>query len=99
MKSLKLFTVISTLLVLYSCSRLSNNEIKKSWWKYGSGYHLAGALRFENSNLKGDTILVNNKPIAIILSCGKGFFRKTAILEIKDIESGNVGIYHDKGPR
>lgn len=87
------------LLVLGSCGRLSNNEIKKSWWLFGSGYHIGDALRFDNDNLKGDTIYSNDKPIAIILSCGKAPFRKTSILEIKDLKTGEVGVYHDKGPR
>lgn len=97
-KSLRLIAILSLLLVL-SCVRESNIEIKKSWWLYGSGFNIGDALRFDNNNLKGDTIYSNKKPIAIILSCGKGLFHKTAILEIHDVESGKVGIYHDKGPR
>jgi hypothetical protein len=97
--SIKLLALVCLVLIMGSCSRLSNNEIKKSWWLYGSGHNIGDALRFENDDLKGDTIYSNDKPIAIILSCGKGMFRKTAILEIKDIKTGEEGTYHDKGPR
>lgn len=87
------------MVLLVGCSRLSNDEIKKSWWLYGSGYHLSDGLEFNETNLKGDTIYRNGKPIALILWCGKGLFRRSAILEIKDLKSGDTGIYHDKGPR
>lgn len=80
-----------------SCGRMKNNDIKKSWWKYGSGYHIGDALRFDNNNLKNDTIYSKNKPVAIILTCGKGLFRETAVLEIKDLKKGEIGIYHQKG--
>ncbi len=46
---------------------MSNAQIRQSWWKYGSGYHLSDALRFDESNLKGDTIYSLNKPAALVL--------------------------------
>ncbi|PHR46504.1 MAG: hypothetical protein COA32_10190 [Fluviicola sp.] len=86
--------------MLFSCAqRISNNEIKKSWWLYGSGYHIKDALRFDENNLKGDIIYENNKPVAVITYCGKGHFRSSAILEVESIASGKAGTYHDKGPR
>ena len=97
--SIKLLALVCLVLTMGSCSRLSNNEIKKSWWLYGSGHDFGGSLRLDNNDLKGDTIYSNGQPIAIISSCGKGMFRKTAILELKDIKTGEVGTYHDKGPK
>lgn len=88
------FTIITFLLI--GCGRMNNEEIKKSWWKYGSGYHLGDFLEFNDSNLTDDTIYVNNKPVAIILSCGKGTFRKSAVLEIENLKTGETGIYHEK---
>ena len=99
MTSSKSLVFACLLLVLGSCGRLSNTEIKKSWWLFGSGFHIGDALRFDNDNLKGDTIYSHDTPKAIILSCGKGPFRRTAILEIQDVKTGEVGVYHDKGPR
>ena len=78
---------------------MENKEIKKSWWKYGSGYHIGDALRFDENNLKGDTLYSDNKPLAVVSSCGKGLFRKTSVLKIKDLETGKVGTYNEKGPR
>lgn len=75
---------------------MSNAEIRKSWWKYGSGYHLGDALRFDENNLKGDTIYRLNQPVALISYCGKGLFRRSAILKIESIETWEQGVYHEK---
>lgn len=97
--SIRLLALVCFVLIMGSCGRLSNNEIKKSWWKHGSGHNIGDALRFDNENLSDDTIYSNDQAIAIILRCGKGLFRKTAILEIEDLRTGEEGVYHDKGPR
>jgi hypothetical protein len=77
---------------------MSNTEIKKSWWKHGSGYGVGDFLRFDNGyNIVGDTIYYEKEPIAIITSCGKGIFRDAAVLEIKDLKTGKVASYHEKG--
>ena len=47
--------------------------------------------------LKGDTLYFDNSPTAIIVSCGKGLYRKTAVLKIEDLRTGKVGTYHEKG--
>mgnify|MGYP000942977947 CR=1 len=83
------------LLFLASCGRMHNEEIRKSWWKYGDGFHVDDALRFDD--LKGDTLYFDNSPTAIIVSCGKGLYRKTAVLKIEDLRTGKVGTYHEKG--
>jgi hypothetical protein len=76
---------------------MNNNDIKKSWWKYGDGYHIGDALRLNDNTLRGDTIYYNNSPDAIIISCDKGMFRKTAVLKISDLKTGATGVYHQKG--
>lgn len=92
--------ILSTAVFLTSCgNRISNEEIKKSWWLYGSGYRIGDALRFDDTNLKGDTIYRENKPVAIITYSGKGMLRQTAILEVESIVTGESGTYHDKGPK
>lgn len=95
----KIVLTLFVLLFLFSgCGRMSNSRIKESWWLHGSGYHVGDALRFDDDNLKGDTIYKEKEPVAIILSCENGAFYKTAVLKIQDIETGNIGTYHDKGP-
>ena len=94
-----IFLSIIGLLLLTGCGRMDDEKIKESWWKYGSGYHIGDALRFDHNNLKGDTIYRNDKPIAIITYCGKGMFRNSAILEVESIATGESGTYHDKGPQ
>lgn len=94
--NLLFISLIYSSFVVVSCARIDNDTIKKSWWKYGSGYRICDRLDFDNNNLKGDTIYLNNKPIAIVLSCSKGLFRNTADLEIKNLTTGETGIYHEK---
>ena len=94
-----IFLSILGLLFLIGYDHMKNEEIKKSGWKYGSGYHISDFLRFDDNNLKGDTIYRSNKPIAVIIYCGKGMFRNSAILELESLATGESGIYHQKGPR
>lgn len=94
-----IFLSLLGILLLTGCGRPDNEKIKNSWWKYGSGYHIGDALRFDDNNLKGDTIYKNEKPVAVITYCGKGLFRNSFSLEIESIETGESGTYHDKGPR
>ncbi len=97
MKHFQILFFISIIsLLITGCGRMDNEEIKKSWWKYGSGYHISDRLDFNDRNLKGDTIYSNNKPIAIILSCDKGIFRSTAVLELKELTTGEIGTYLEK---
>jgi hypothetical protein len=90
-------TLLFFALVHTSCSRMTNDDISKYWWKYGSGFHLGDALRFDETNLKGDTIFKGEKPIAIIISCRTGFFEEYPTLKIEAIETGEIGSYHEKG--
>ena len=91
-----LFYFIIGILVLTGCGGVDHKILKKSWWKYGSGYHIGGRLTFTNNNLRGDTIYFENKPIALITFCGKGAFRSSAILEIEDLRTRKSGTYHQK---
>lgn len=91
--------LIACILMLTTCCRMNNKDISKFWWKYGTGYHIGDVLRFDDNNLKGDTIFKNDIPVAIITFCRKGTFRKTAILEISEIETKKKGTYHQKGPK
>lgn len=84
------------MLVLTGCGDVDYKILKKSRWKYGSGYHIGDMLTFTNDDLKGDTIYFENKPIALITFCEKGAFRNSAILEIKDLRTGKSGTYHQK---
>ena len=89
--------ILFTVLVLTSCSnRMSNEEMKRSWWLYGSGFRIKDTLRFDDTNLKGDTIYLENKAVAIITYCGKEMPINSATLKIKSIETGEYGTYHEK---
>jgi hypothetical protein len=75
---------------------MDNGEIKKSWWKYGSGHHIRDRLEFNDKNLIGDTIYSNDEPVAIIISCARGMFQNSAELKIKDLTTGELGTYYEK---
>ena len=92
--------IFFTAVVLTSCSsRMSNEEMKQSWWLYGSGFRIKDTLRFDDTNLKGDTIYLENKAVAIIKYCGKEMLFSCATLKIKSIETGQYGTYFEKGPK
>lgn len=87
------------LLFLCGCNRIKNNEIRKSWWLYGEGYNIGDVLQFDDASLKGDTIYMKGRPVALIVDCSKEFYRNSAVLEIESLNTHEIGTYHDKGPR
>src|SRR5690554_8223502 len=72
------FVVLIFLVAIRCTDRLAHNEIEKSWWKYGSGLHLGDVLRFDDSNLKGDTIYRNKQPVAIVIACERKVLENSA---------------------
>lgn len=96
----KAFLILTiTSFFLLGCQRMNNDKIMKSWWKFGSGYHIGDALRFDKNNLNGDTIYRNGQADAIITYCGKPVFWNSAILEIESLDTRESGTYHEKGHR
>ncbi|MNJ84314.1 hypothetical protein D3C87_17640 [compost metagenome] len=85
--------------LLNGCGRMSNPEIMKSWWKFGRGSSIGDVLIFDKTNLKADTIYQNGEPVALIIDCNKGVFRRSAVLEIELLTTHAHGFYHDKGLR
>lgn len=91
------FVVLIFLVAIRCTDRISNDEIEKSWCKYGSGLHLGDVLRFDDSNLKGDTIYRNNQPAAIVIACERKVLENSAVLKLKSIHNEKTGTYHEKG--
>src|SRR5690554_7637315 len=81
------FVVLIFLVAIRCTDRLAHNEIEKSWWKYGSGLHLGDVLRFDDSNLKGDTIYRNKQPVAIVIACERKVLENSAVLKLKSIHN------------
>jgi hypothetical protein len=97
MKTLKLITILITI-GLYSCE--SREEKIKSEWKFVDGFRVADFLSFKNQNLKlrNDNIYKNSKPFALIVELKNERFLGTGNkLILRDIESGKLGTYTDKG--
>ncbi len=84
--------------LLISC-KFNNKELKESWWKFGEGYYIGDVLNFNNENLiiKNDTLFLNNKPKAIIITQTESFlgFTDRSII-IKSLESNEKGTYFQK---
>lgn len=93
MKTLK--SLIIPLLIL-GCS-VDETELKTSWWKYGEGFHLGDELNFNHIKLRNDTIFENKKPVAVITSYRGDILDLVGpTIKIKSIETGKIGIYHQK---
>ncbi|MEN0082204.1 hypothetical protein [Flavobacterium lindanitolerans] len=96
MKSYKLFIILFAL--LFSCE--SKKDKIKSDWKYYSGFDFGDFLSFKHQNLKiqNDTIYKDSTPLAIIVELKTNYLPGTENkLTLKDIKSGALGIYTDKG--
>lgn len=91
MKRIVFSGVIAYLLI--SC-KFKNKELKESWWKFGEGYYIGDVL---NLIIKNDTLLLNNKPKAIIITQTESFlgFTDRSII-IKSLESNEKGTYFQK---
>ncbi|MES2847904.1 MAG: hypothetical protein V4685_02525 [Bacteroidota bacterium] len=83
--------IILLLQILPGCIS-KNEQLKTGWWKQGDdGFHLDGdVLVLNDSNMRNDTIFIDNKPIAIILTVN------SHEMKIASIASGETGIYIHK---
>jgi len=78
------------LMISIGCNN-NYNDIEIGWWKYGDGYHIGDALRFDDFyNVSNDTIFRNKKAIATIQ------FYTNRRMTIKSLNTGEKGIYHHK---
>lgn len=92
------FLPLILLIVLCGCE--SKNESLKTNWKYMEGNHFGDFLSFEKEKveIKGDTIFINSIRFAIIEDFDRTFFPGTENkLTLKNIETGELGLYTDKG--
>jgi hypothetical protein len=89
-----------------SCG-FSDNELKKGWWKYGSGAHIGDFLNFERLILSNDTIYRNNVAVGVIVDREESWFGVTSrkifvdpLIEshtyIESIYENDYGVYHQK---
>lgn len=97
---MKSYTLFIILFFLALCSCESREEKIKSDWKHYSGFRFGDFLSFKHQNLKiqNDTIYKDSKPLAVIIELKTTFLPGTENkLTLKDIKSGELGIYTDKG--
>ena len=94
--SLQAGVYIMIMIFLHSCG-LSDSEIKRDWWLYGSGYHIGDQLRNLEGKIKNDTIYQSGKPAAVIYSTKRGFLGSDNEIVIKALDSDKLGYYHYKG--
>lgn len=97
---MKSYTLFITLFFLALCSCESREEKINSNWKYAGGYHIGDFLSFKHQNLKiqNDTIYKDSTPLAVIVELKTNYLPGTENkLTLKDIKSGALGMYTDKG--
>jgi hypothetical protein len=93
-------TYLAFIFCFILCGCESKEEKIKTHWKYEEGFHFGDFLSFENSNsyIVYDTFYFNSTPIAIIKELKVMYFLGSENkLILKDIKSGKIGIYTDKG--
>ncbi len=90
-----LITYTFLILAGLSCT-LTDDRIKKHWWKYGEGFHMGDVLILDNKNLLNDTIFINGKPKAIIVDKVYGLIGDDNEIIIKSLLTNEKGIYHEK---
>jgi hypothetical protein len=82
--------------LLAGCS-LSDQQLKRGWWKYGEGYHLGDVVDFNHRfSISGDTILQNGKAVAVIIDRKKGIFGDDNEIQIRSLDKKESGVYHQK---
>ena len=101
------FNLIIICLVLLSSCSFSDEELKKGWWKYGSGAHIGDVINFNHDTFSNDTIYRGEEAIAVIVDREESLFgissRKIFIELLIErrayIESEydpEIGVYHQK---
>ena len=94
----KSILVIVLVIICVGC-RLTNDRIKSHWWKGGDGnLGLSDVLHFGKSDyykLRNDTILKDNKAVAVIIDKNFRFFGDN-ILTIKSITTNQIATFYEK---
>jgi hypothetical protein len=75
---MKINILILLLSVFFISCSVSDEELKKGWWKYGGGQHIGDVLTFSDLNLKNDTIFRGNKKIGVIVDRDESLFGLTS---------------------
>ncbi len=87
--------LFAVLLFAVSCKRsIDYDYVKSAEWLYAKGFRVTDYLVFDKTNyysIKGDTLLVQGKPKAIIISADKGKFDLT----IQSLDGKSIGHYED----
>jgi len=91
-QSIILLLCVSTFL---GCT-LTDSELKKGWWKHGSGYSIGDVIYFNGRHVRNDTIIINDRPIAVIKSRKRTIIGDDNEIIIKSLHTNETGIYYQK---
>jgi len=72
----KIYTILF-FIFLVSCS-VSDEDLKKGWWKYGGGQNIGDILTFNDSTISNDTIYKNKIAIGFIVDREESIFGITS---------------------
>lgn len=90
--------------LVFSCTRVGNEELARYWWKNGSANQEGAVLIFSNEKpedgtnacwISGDTIYYNNEPNQLVT----GTYKKnngSINLYVVSFETGISSTYHSK---
>ena len=96
MKYLK--TIFLFILVFFQSCKLAETDIKEQSWKYTEGFSIGDWIDFNNSpfSLSNDTIYIDGRPAAKIISSTINLFGKKRSIKIESFQKKEKGLYLEK---
>jgi len=88
---------------LYSCGRISNEDLAEHNWKYTGGHYYGDLIWFNKKNaadttykfwLSDDTLFNDGTPVALIIEAKEKLDGRWRI-SLQDFQSGEESVYHD----
>jgi hypothetical protein len=94
---IKVFSLIILVCIFSSCSsKLNDDVIRATGWKYGSGFYIGDFISFDHVwTLKKDTIYFKENPLAIVKDCYNRNDNQN-VMEIISFDNNFRGTYFGK---
>ena len=85
-------------MVVFQSCNLAESDIKEQSWKYAEGFSIGDWIDFNTStfSLSHDTIYIDGRPAAKILSSTINLFGNKRSIKIESFEKKEKGLYLEK---